>query len=127
MSLLTRPRSKSSRTMTASCSLPKARQHPEPSATMADFNGDRRDDYASVLPNGSLHIFTNASPEGHWSTARIKGIKNLKLAPGATVEMKSGAYYEKRVYDGVPLAFAIDGRCRCRYDSDHLAERPDSK
>ncbi|MBV9082211.1 MAG: VCBS repeat-containing protein [Acidobacteriaceae bacterium] len=76
----------------------------------ADFNGDNREDYARILPDGSLHIYTNASPSQRWSTVRIGGIKNLKLAPGATVEMKSGAYYDKRVYDGVPLPFALDNR-----------------
>jgi hypothetical protein len=41
---------------------------------------------------------------------RITGVKNIKSGVDATVEMKSGAYYEKRVYNGTPLAFAVDGR-----------------
>ena len=81
-----------------------------PSATRADFNGDYREDYARVLSDGTLHLFTNISPEEGWSTVGIAGIKNLKLAPGATVEMKSGADYDKKIYAGVPLAFALDSR-----------------
>lgn len=81
-----------------------------PSNIRADFNGDNRQDYAQLNPDGSLHIFFNTSSNQRWVTLQIKGVKNLKEAVGATVEMKSGAYYEKRVYNGVPLPFAVDGR-----------------
>ncbi len=81
-----------------------------PSAVRADFNGDQREDYARLLPNGSLHVYTNDSPGQRWLAVRIQGTKNLKEGVDATVEMKSGAFYEKRIYNGVPLAFATDGR-----------------
>lgn len=87
-----------------------ANTRPAPARIRADFNGDHREDYARILPDGSLHLYLNASAEQRWSTVRIEGIKNLKTAAGATVEMKSGAFYDKRVYDGVPLAFALDSR-----------------
>lgn len=79
-----------------------------PSPILADFNGDFREDHAGIV-GGSLHLYTDASPAQHWSTVRINGIKNLKLAPGATVEVKSGIFYDKRIYAGVPIAFALDG------------------
>lgn len=79
-----------------------------PSPVRADFNGDNRQDYARILADGTLHVYMNDSPSEAWSTVRINGIKNLKLAPGATVEMKSGAYYDKRIYAGLPIAFALD-------------------
>ncbi|MBV9613507.1 MAG: VCBS repeat-containing protein, partial [Acidobacteriaceae bacterium] len=80
-----------------------------PAAIRADFNGDQREDYARMLADGSLHLYTNASPDQRWLTIRIEGTKNLKEAVDATVEMKSGVFYEKRIYNGVPLAFATDG------------------
>ncbi|MBV9613725.1 MAG: VCBS repeat-containing protein, partial [Acidobacteriaceae bacterium] len=80
-----------------------------PAAVRADFNGDQREDYARMLADGSLHLYTNASPDQRWLTIRIEGTKNLKEAVDATVEMKSGVFYEKRIYNGVPLAFATDG------------------
>ncbi|HEX4748678.1 MAG TPA: FG-GAP-like repeat-containing protein, partial [Bryobacteraceae bacterium] len=80
------------------------------SSVRADFNGDRREDYVRLLPDGSLHLYTNASPDRKWLTVQLQGVKNLKDAANATVEMKSGAYYEKRVYSGVPVAFALDSR-----------------
>lgn len=80
-----------------------------PSNIRADFNGDNREDYARILPDGTLHVYVNASPSGHWTRARIEGVKNIKTAVDATIEMKSGVYYEKRVYQGVPIPFALDG------------------
>jgi hypothetical protein len=76
----------------------------------ADFNGDKREDHAELMPDGSVHLLTNASADQRWLTVRITGLKNLKTGQDATVEMKSGAYYEKRIYAGTPLAFAVDGR-----------------
>ena len=81
-----------------------------PSSLRADFNGDNREDYARLLPDGSLHLYTNASGESRWATIGIQGVKNIKKALGSTVEMKSGPYYEKRVAQGVPMSFAVDGR-----------------
>jgi len=78
------------------------------SPVRADFNGDRREDYARILTDGTLHVYTDSSANQHWMSVRIQGIKNLKTAAGATVEVKSGPFYEKRIYDGVPLAFATD-------------------
>jgi thioredoxin-like negative regulator of GroEL len=75
----------------------------------ADFNGDKREDIASVSNDGNVHLAINASPAERWMTVHLQGVKNLKMAPGATVEMKAGGYYEKKVYTGVPLAFAVDG------------------
>jgi len=81
-----------------------------PAPVLADFNGDKRQDYARMQPDGSLHLRLNASTNQRWVTVRIQGIKNPKEAVGATVEMKSGPYYDKRVYQGFALPFAIDGR-----------------
>lgn len=83
--------------------------HTARSPIRADFNNDNREDYAGILPDGSLHLYLNASPAQRWVTVRIQGIKNIKEAVGATVEMKSGAFYDKRIFQGVPLAFATDG------------------
>jgi hypothetical protein len=79
-----------------------------PARIRADFNGDNREDYARMLPDGSVHVYLNASSGQRWSTVRIEGVKNLKEAADATVEMKSGVFYNKRIYRGVPLAFALD-------------------
>ena len=81
-----------------------------PSASLADLNGDHRQDYVRILPDGTLHVFTNASPDQRWVSVQIHGIKNIKQAVGATVEMKSGAYYDKQIFAGIPLSFAIDSR-----------------
>src|SRR5262249_11348409 len=40
-------------------------------------------------------------------SVRLEGVKNLKLATGAVVELKTGAWYQKRIYQGVPLLFGV--------------------
>ena len=39
-------------------------------------------------------------------------MKNLKTAPGSEVEIKAGNLYQKKLYDGVPLLFGLDGTNR---------------
>ncbi|MDQ6760276.1 MAG: tetratricopeptide repeat protein [Acidobacteriota bacterium] len=43
-------------------------------------------------------------------TVALNGVKNLKLAYGAEVEVKAGASYQKKIYEGVPVAFDLGGR-----------------
>ncbi len=76
----------------------------------ADFNGDSREDYARMEPDGSVHVFTDVSAGQRWLSVQVQGVKNLRQGTDATVEMKSGAYYDKRIARGIPLTFAIDGR-----------------
>lgn len=40
----------------------------------------------------------------------LAGVKNLKLAYGAEVEIKAGASYQKKKYEGVPVVFDLGGR-----------------
>jgi tetratricopeptide (TPR) repeat protein len=76
----------------------------------ADFNNDGRADLALIAPDGSLHVFENATAtKNKWLRVAISGVKNLKLAPGATVEVKTGASYQKKIYEGVPLTFGLAG------------------
>jgi tetratricopeptide (TPR) repeat protein len=48
--------------------------------------------------------------KSNWIGVRLIGVKNLKLAYGAEVELKSGTFYQKRIYDGVPLIFDVGQR-----------------
>ena len=76
----------------------------------ADFDVDGRMDLFAVKPDGTLARFTNQTPlKNNWLRVQLTGIKNLKLAPGAEIEVKTGALYEKRLYAGVPLLFGLRG------------------
>ncbi len=79
-------------------------------AVEADFDGDGRADLAIVGDNGSLHLLVNqtgASPG--WLRVGLTGVKNLKLAHEAKVEVKAGALYQKKIYHGTPLTFGMGG------------------
>jgi tetratricopeptide (TPR) repeat protein len=76
----------------------------------ADFDGDGRLDLFSVKPDGSLARFTNQTlTKNQWLRVKLAGIKNLKIAPGSEVEVKSGLLYQKKIYDGAPLLFGMRG------------------
>ncbi len=70
---------------------------------------------ALILPvrrsDGSLHYMErNFDRNGqHWLTVALRGVKNLKSANTAIVEVKAGALYQKKIYRGAPLYFAMRG------------------
>ncbi len=73
----------------------------------ADFNDDGRPDQAEIH-DGKLQVLLNRStiPQ-RYIRIRLTGIKNLKLAEDALVEVKAGAGYWKQTYHGVPLLFPV--------------------
>jgi len=74
----------------------------------ADFTEDGLVDLARVGTDGSIHLLTNRTPtQYHWLRATVAGIKNARLAPGAILEVKAGAHYQKRTYHGVPIVFGV--------------------
>jgi tetratricopeptide (TPR) repeat protein len=84
---------------------------PHPVAAVeSDFDGDGRADLAIVGDNGSLHLLVNQTVTSNgWLRVRLAGVKNLKLAQQAKVEIKSGALYQKKIYHGVALTFGMGG------------------
>ncbi|MEP6715952.1 MAG: FG-GAP-like repeat-containing protein [Terriglobia bacterium] len=82
---------------------------PEPTrAIEADFDNDGRPDQARIGDDGKLHVMLNrALPAQHWVRVRLTGVRNLKLAQDAIVEVKAGADYWRQPYAGVPLLFPV--------------------
>lgn len=77
----------------------------------ADFDVDGRVDLATVGKDGVLRRLRNANRSAsRWLTIGLEGVKNLKLAPGAEVEVKAGSSYQKKLYRGVPLHFGLGDR-----------------
>ncbi len=79
--------------------------HFETKQIAADFDGDGRVDQARIAENGVVHFLHNKTASPHWIRVQLTGVKSLKLAQGAEVEIKAGLVYRKQPYDGVPLTF----------------------
>ncbi|HXB21628.1 MAG TPA: FG-GAP-like repeat-containing protein [Candidatus Solibacter sp.] len=74
----------------------------------ADFDGDGRTDIASVTKDGDVQLLGNQTfTKNNFLHVQLEGVKNLKQAHGAVVEVKTGAWYQKRTYIGVPLVFGL--------------------
>jgi len=72
----------------------------------ADFDGNGRADLAAITTDGAVELLKNeTATTNNFMGVRLEGVKNLKLAEGAIVEVKTGAWYQKRIYQGVPLLF----------------------
>jgi len=74
----------------------------------ADFDLDGRTDLAAVAADGSLSLWRNVAKSGsQWLRVTLNGARNLRLSPGAEVEVKAGLQYQKRAYEGLPLTFGM--------------------
>jgi tetratricopeptide (TPR) repeat protein len=63
-------------------------------------------DYRARIVDGKAHVLTPRPKAGNrWIRVRLAGVKSLKLAQDAEVEIKAGTHYQKRLYEGVPLRF----------------------
>lgn len=77
------------------------------SASSADLNGDAFPDIACIH-DGALHVLTSQTRKaGNTVGVRLSGVRNLKLAEGAEVEVKAGPRYQKKQYTGLPLSFGV--------------------
>lgn len=66
---------------------------------------------AQPEPRSAGEVSLDKAPAGSkWIRVGLTGVKNLKLAYGAEVELKAGALYRKQIYEGVPLTFPLGAR-----------------
>jgi len=89
----------------------EAQTGPPPIAAEADLEGAGRLDHAFIGADGSLRRSNNVTPNyGNWIEIALAGVKNLKLALNAKVEVKAGAFYQKFTYDGLPVVARLSSR-----------------
>ena len=60
----------------------------------------------AYVKDGAL-MLDRQSRAGNWVELHLVGVKNLKSAIGAKVEVKAGRFYQKQVYAGLPLVFHV--------------------
>src|SRR5262249_4885495 len=76
----------------------------------ADFDNDGKTDVAAIGGDGSVHLLTNQTQTSNaWIRISLTGVKTARLAPEAQIEVKTGARYQKKTYDGVPVVFGLGG------------------
>ena len=74
----------------------------------ADWDQDGRKDLATIAFGGGIERLRNETePARAWVSVSLEGVKNMKLAPGARVEVKAGRLYQKQTFNGVPLVFGL--------------------
>jgi tetratricopeptide (TPR) repeat protein len=89
---------------------PFAGAPPDDKEISADFDNDGRLDRARIAADGTVHVELNRSRlDSHWIRVRLQGIKSLKLAQDAQVEIKAGNLYRREMYEGVPILFDTGG------------------
>jgi hypothetical protein len=82
-----------------------------PTHAWADFAGNGRLDEATITSAGELVMRHDVTPNyGNWIEIALTGIKNAKLALDAKIEVKSGTFYQKVIYEGVPVVFRLGAR-----------------
>ena len=82
-----------------------AGQAPDSARVEGDFDNDGKLDRATIT-GGKIHVGLNRSrAASHWIRVRLQGVKSLKLAQDAEVEIKAGTLYQKATYAGIPLLF----------------------
>jgi tetratricopeptide (TPR) repeat protein len=83
---------------------------PDVTQLEADFDNDGRPDRARISEDGKIHVLLDRSRSTrNWIRIGLQGVKSLKLAQDAEVEIKAGTLYRKEMYEGVPLVFDTAG------------------
>ena len=78
-----------------------------PVLATADFEASGRLSRPFIADH-ALMVDRDVTPNyGNWMEIALTGVKNLKSALGAKVEVKAGVSYAKQTYNGVPLVFRL--------------------
>lgn len=85
----------------------EAQQMPPARKLTGDFNADGLEDYVSIKDGKIIRHLNRTEPKGNWIRVKLTGVKNLKRAPYAEVEVKAGTLYQRKTYYGEPLIFDL--------------------
>ncbi len=68
-----------------------------------DLDQDGKIDLVVLGQDGAVSCLKGRGAEGNWNVIGLEGVRNLREAPSAEVEIKAGSLYQKRIYDGRPI------------------------
>ncbi|GMR24044.1 MAG: hypothetical protein BMS9Abin37_2533 [Acidobacteriota bacterium] len=92
-----------------SVSMPHA---PTGVARALETDGDGSSGFAVAERTGSLHLFRSEPMAPGWIRIELSGKRTNRQAIGAVVELKAGSFYQKRLYDGLPVTLYAGDRDR---------------
>jgi len=69
----------------------------------SDLDQDGKVDLVVLGQDGAVSCLKGTGGAGNWAVIGLEGVRNLRQAPSAEVEIKAGSLYQKRIYDGRPL------------------------
>lgn len=76
-------------------------------AVALDLNADGKTDIVELKPTGWVEKLNITPALNRVLRVTLEGVKNVRTAPGAELELRVGGLYQKKVYDGFPIRFGV--------------------
>ena len=72
-----------------------------------DLNGDGKTDLVERRPSGWAERLNVTPHLNRVIRISLEGVKNIRMAPGAEIELRVGGLYQKKIYDGFAVALGV--------------------
>ena len=76
-------------------------------AAAVDLNGDGKTDVVEESAAGWVEKINITPGVNRWMRISLEGVKNLKSAAAAEIELRVGGLYQKKAYDGFAVRFGM--------------------
>lgn len=76
-------------------------------AAALDLNNDGKTDLVQLRPSGWIENLNVTPLLNKVLKVTLEGVKNIKSAPGAEIEVRAGGLYQKKLYEGFALNFGV--------------------
>lgn len=76
-------------------------------AAALDLNGDGKTDLVELKAGGWVERINITPVLNRVLRVTLEGVKNIRTAPGSEIELRVGGLYQKKLYEGFPVAFGV--------------------